>query len=50
MKLKTFCVELKINERNVKKNIKELKNIGLIERTGSIRRGYWVVKNQKGHV
>ena len=39
-----ISVELGINGRNVKKNIKALKDAGLIERVGSNRSGYWVVK------
>jgi ATP-dependent DNA helicase RecG len=41
---KTISAELGINERNVKKNIKALKDVGFIERFGSDRSGHWVVK------
>ncbi len=41
---KMIAVALKINERNVKKNIKTLKDVGLIERVGSDRSGHWIVK------
>jgi ATP-dependent DNA helicase RecG len=45
--IKTISAELGINERNIKKNIKALKDAGLIERVGSYRNSYWVVKNSQ---
>jgi ATP-dependent DNA helicase RecG len=42
---KAISAELGINERNVKKNIKTLKDTGLIERVGPDRTGYWVVRS-----
>ncbi len=42
--IKAISIELGINERNVRKNIKTLKDAGLIERIGSDRSGHWVVK------
>jgi biotin operon repressor len=42
--VKAISSELGINERNVKKNIKALKDVGFIERVGSDRSGHWVVK------
>ena len=36
---------IKINERNIRKNIDKLKNKGLIKRIGSDRGGYWKVIN-----
>ena len=47
MTVKVISAELKINERNVKKNIKVLKDAGYIERVGSDRSGYWIVKTPK---
>ncbi|MDR1398176.1 MAG: putative DNA binding domain-containing protein [Desulfarculales bacterium] len=44
MTAKAISVELGINERNVKKNIKTLKDAGFIERVGSDRSGHWAVK------
>jgi len=44
MTIKAISAELGINERNVKKNLKGLKDAGLIERAGSSRRGHWIVK------
>jgi ATP-dependent DNA helicase RecG len=41
---KMISAELGINERNVKKNIRTLKDMGLIERVGSDRSGQWIVK------
>jgi ATP-dependent DNA helicase RecG len=38
---KQISDELDINERNVKKNIKALKDAGLIERVGTTRTGHW---------
>ncbi|MDR0652652.1 MAG: putative DNA binding domain-containing protein [Synergistaceae bacterium] len=44
MTAKAISADLGINERNVKKNIKALKDAGLIERVGSDRSGHWIVK------
>jgi ATP-dependent DNA helicase RecG len=44
MTIKTMSAKLGINERNVKKNIKTLKNTGIIERIGSDKSGHWAVK------
>ena len=46
MTVKQISEKLAMNERNVKKNIKTLKNAGLIERVGTTRTGYWVVKKE----
>jgi len=48
--VEAISAELGINERNVKKNIKTLKDTGQIERAGSDKRGYWVVKSSKKSV
>jgi ATP-dependent DNA helicase RecG len=42
--VKTMATALKINERNVKKHISALKDLGRIERIGANKSGYWVVK------
>ncbi len=34
-----------INEKNIRNNIKKLKELGLIQRVGSTKSGYWEVKN-----
>ena len=47
MTVKAISAELEINERNVKKNIKVLKDAGYIERVGSDRSGHWIVKMPK---
>ena len=47
MTVKAISTELEINERNVKKNIKVLKDAGYIERVGSDRSGHWIVKMLK---
>jgi ATP-dependent DNA helicase RecG len=39
--------ELGINERNVRNNIKALKDAGLIERIGANKNGYWAVKRHE---
>ncbi|MCL1853938.1 MAG: winged helix-turn-helix transcriptional regulator [Peptococcaceae bacterium] len=44
MTARAISQALEINERNVKKNIKTLKDADLIRRVGSDRSGYWVVK------
>lgn len=33
-----------INEKNIRNNIKKLKDLGLIQRIGSPKNGYWEVK------
>jgi ATP-dependent DNA helicase RecG len=48
--VEAISAELGINERNVKKNIKTLKDTGQIERAGSDKRGYWVVKSSENSV
>jgi len=42
--VKAISGVLGINERNVKSNIKSLKNAGIIERTGANKNGQWSVK------
>ena len=44
MTAKKISLELGINERNVKKNIKALKEAGLVERVGAAKGGHWEVK------
>jgi biotin operon repressor len=39
-----MATALGINERNVKKHISALKELGCIERSGANKGGYWVVK------
>jgi ATP-dependent DNA helicase RecG len=41
---KLIAKEIGITTRSVEKNIRILKNVGLIERVGSAKSGYWVVK------
>jgi predicted HTH transcriptional regulator len=41
---KTIAATLGINERNVKKNVKALKEADIIERVGSDKSGRWLVK------
>jgi predicted HTH transcriptional regulator len=41
--VKLLAAELGINERNVKKNIKALKDLGLVERVGPAKTGQWIV-------
>jgi len=43
--IKAISAEMGINERNIKKNIKTLKDAGRVERVGSNRKSYWVVKD-----
>jgi ATP-dependent DNA helicase RecG len=43
--VKTISMELGINERNVKSNIRILKDAGLVERIGTNRGGYWIVNS-----
>jgi predicted HTH transcriptional regulator len=45
MTIDILATELKINKRNAEKNIKMLKDMGLIERVGARKNGYWVVKD-----
>jgi ATP-dependent DNA helicase RecG len=42
--VKGIAAALRINERNVKKHIRVLKELGRIERIGANRGGHWVVK------
>jgi ATP-dependent DNA helicase RecG len=42
--VKAMAIALRINERNVKKHINALKELGRIERIGANKGGYWVVK------
>ena len=42
--VKAISGELGINERNVKNNIKSLRDAGVIERTGANKNGRWIVK------
>jgi ATP-dependent DNA helicase RecG len=39
-----LSIKIGINERNIKKNISKLKELGLIKRIGSDKSGYWEVK------
>jgi ATP-dependent DNA helicase RecG len=41
--VRLLAAELGINERNVKKNIKTLKDLGLVERVGPAKTGQWLV-------
>ena len=43
--IRTIASEIGITDRHVKGNIKTLKELGLIERIGTTRKGRWVVKN-----
>ena len=43
--VKQISDKMKINERNVKKNIIALKEAGMLERIGSTRKGYWLVSS-----
>ena len=43
--IKTIASEIGITDRHVKGNIKTLKELGLIERIGTARKGKWVIKN-----
>ena len=47
MTVKAVSNELGINERNVKKNIKALKEAGLVERDGAAKGGRWIIKQPK---
>jgi ATP-dependent DNA helicase RecG len=42
--IKQISIKLAINERNVKKNIKTLKDAGYVERISTTRSGHWMVK------
>ena len=44
LKQKEIAEQLKISEITVKRNIKELKERGYIERIGARKNGYWKVK------
>ena len=44
---KTIGKMIEITTRAVEKNIRELKAVGLIERVGAAKGGYWVVKQKK---
>jgi ATP-dependent DNA helicase RecG len=44
IRAKAIAAEIGIAPRNVEANIKSLKQAGLIERVGSAKGGYWVVK------
>ena len=46
LKQKEIAEQLKISEITVKRNIKELKDRGYIERIGARKNGYWKVKLQ----
>jgi ATP-dependent DNA helicase RecG len=39
--------KVNINIRNVKNNIAKLKNMGLLERIGDNKNGYWKILKQK---
>jgi len=45
MTVKELSAEIGINERNIKKNIKVLKDARLLDRVGSDKSGYWAVKS-----
>ena len=47
MTVKMISYALEINERNVKKNIKALKEAERLDRVGSDRSGSWVVKQPR---
>ena len=40
-----LAAELSINKRNAEKNIKVLKDAGLLVRVGARRSGHWIIKN-----
>ena len=42
--MEALAVELGINKRNTEKNVKALKDAGLVARVGARRNGYWEVK------
>ncbi|MCL2204332.1 MAG: HTH domain-containing protein [Defluviitaleaceae bacterium] len=42
--IKELADKLQINERNARKNIKVLKDMGIVERVGSKKSGSWLVK------
>jgi len=44
MTARELSAETGINERNAKKNIRTLKGLGLLDRVGSDKSGYWVVR------
>jgi predicted HTH transcriptional regulator len=44
MTAREIAPELGINERNTKKNIKVLRDAGLLARIGASRGGHWEVK------
>ncbi len=37
---------LQISDRTIERDIQKLKNIGILERIGSDRGGYWKINNQ----
>ena len=39
-------IKTSLSERGVKKNLKQLKEKGIIERVGSNKTGYWKIKEQ----
>jgi predicted HTH transcriptional regulator len=41
---KELSADIGINERNIKKNIKALKDAKLLERVGAARGGLWIAK------
>ena len=43
---KAIGEKIDITSRNIERNISELKKMGLIERVGSAKGGYWVVKTK----
>ena len=43
----TLAEELGITTRGVEKSIRELKKVGMLERKGAAKGGYWVVKHEK---
>ena len=44
---KVIASEIGITDRYVKKNIKILRELGIIERVGTTRNGSWLVKRQE---
>jgi predicted HTH transcriptional regulator len=44
MTTKELSAKVMINERNVKKNIKTLKDAGVLVRIGAVRGGHWEVR------
>ena len=39
---------LELKSNTIKKNIKQLKDMKIIERNGTTRKGKWIIKDNKG--